>query len=116
MISEKDYDNVINFILPRYKLNEWIYPSAISRNCDLDKDTTATILNELVKKKCLNEHWLIRCPYCRKINTDRIYVHYESVPAWFICSYCDREIKAVGNDSVSYFADYAEPVYQIRSK
>ena len=111
-MNEEIVNLVVQFIIDHYKLNEWIYPNVISRNCKLDKNTTATVLNELVKKKCLDEHWLIRCPYCRILNTDRIYVHYESVPAWFICPYCDTKIVTSKNN----FIEYTEPAYQIRSE
>lgn len=115
-VSEKEYDDVINFILPRYKLNEFIYIDAVSRGClvsrgsTLDRNIVATVLSDLADKKALEEIWLIRCPYCDRINTGIVYVHYEAVPHWFTCPYCDVKTKTGKND----FVDYAESVYKIR--
>ena len=105
------FEQIITFIIEHYKLNEIIYPKAISRSCKIDETVVNEILNSLVNDGILEEHWYVCCPYCHKY-VQFAYVDYTIYPPTINCTNCDKEI--VGDNDG--FIKYAKPTYKIKKK
>ena len=102
-------EQIITFIIEHYKLNEIIYPKAISRSCKIDETVVNATLNSLVNENILEEHWYVCCPHCHRY-VQFAYVDYTFYPPTINCTNCDKEI--VGDDDG--FIKYAKPAYKLK--
>jgi hypothetical protein len=105
------FNQIVTFIIEHYKLNEIIYPNAISRSCKIDRDVVGAVLDSLTTNNVLEKHWYVCCPHCHKY-IQFAYVDYTLYPPTINCTNCDKEI--VGNNDG--FIEYVKPAYKLKKK
>lgn len=84
-----DIESIIIF-LSHYKKGEFIYPSVLKRNLNINEKETYKILSTLEKFKLLKIYYEYFCYNCN--GSSKLYKYYSELPKECLCPNCEDNL------------------------
>jgi hypothetical protein len=100
-LNDSKIDKLLE-IISRYKLNKIIYPGVITRELNINNETTYEVLGIFVKEKILEINYEVYSRCCNKFQGNKIYRSMASIPEDLSCEFCGRDLDKIADTIIVF--------------